>query len=1017
MSEDDSRDRSTSGVSLVDAITTHSRVVITVMLVLTAVFGIGATAVEYDTSLEQFESQTAERAALEYANEHFDARDGSNTATTVVIVSGENVLTKESLLDSLALQRQLADNETVNGSLAEETPITGVENVVATSVIREEQADALRSRGADLEDRAERLNATAAALQSDLETVRDVQAEYERLNTSSGAGEIDGETYRTRSAELDAELDAVHDNATPSLDADQTRSFTRAMGSVRAVQAEISATDRARANGTLSQSEYDRRVNRLENDLEAAYTDGTVGVLNEEYDRLWHQREELEAERDALESTEQPPLGDQIDALESLNDSAYGRHLESMLEAETGPASEIVRPMLPSSYEPDSTQATERLLRIQQTHATDTNESTGAPDDDLVERQRAIQQVVDDHDNDVTDEHTVFGLGLATDEVDRAIGDSLRFVGPLALGVVLVSLTVAYRDPLEVVLGSVGLLIVLVWTFGFMGWTGITFNQLFVAIPVLLIGLSIDYAIHVVMRHREYRTDGIAPTPSSTDQDSARGAMAAALAGVGVALMWVTATTAIGFLSNVVSPIAPLRAFGLVSTFGIVAALFVFGGLIPAITIELKTFLERRGVDRHKPALGTRNGVLREMLSVGASAARTAPVVVLVVAVALTAGSLYAAGTVDTSFEQSDLLAEEPEWLDQAPTTHAEYRANDGFTKLDERFETRNSQAQIVVTGNVTDGDTLERIDAARTAAATTESADAPRTAGTADRDPLTVMESVAEEDESFNASYHLADRTGDGIPDQNVAGLYDQLFEVDPDAASDVIARTDDGEYESVRLLISVRDDTPGEQTTAEMRAVAETIDDGETDQRWNATATGPPIVTHVVEATLLDAIYESLAITLVAVGGCLVVAYALTGTGATLGVVTLIPVVLALCWIVGTMALLEIPFNVLTGTVASLTIGLGVAYNIHVSSRYVLECRRQDTVDDALRTTMTGTGGALFGSVATTALGFSTLALAFLPAVRQFGIITALTIVYAFLASVLVLPTLLVGWTQYFQ
>lgn len=162
-------------------------------------------------------------------------------------------------------------------------------------------------------------------------------------------------------------------------------------------------------------------------------------------------------------------------------------------------------------------------------------------------------------------------------------------------------------------------------------------------------------------------------------------------------------------------------------------------------------------------------------------------------------------------------------------------------------------------------------------------------------------------------------------------------------------------------------------------------------------------------------EQILESLAITLLAVFGVLTVAYYLDGNGATLGAVTLLPVVFAVCWIVGTMALLGISFNVLTGTVTSFTIGLGVAYNIHVSSRYTLEIQRHGNVDDALRTAMTGTGGALFGSVATTALGFSTLALAFIPAVQQFGIVTALTIVYAFLSSVLVLPTLLVGWTRY--
>jgi predicted RND superfamily exporter protein len=63
-----------------------------------------------------------------------------------------------------------------------------------------------------------------------------------------------------------------------------------------------------------------------------------------------------------------------------------------------------------------------------------------------------------------------------------------------------------------------------------------------------------------------------------------------------------------------------------------------------------------------------------------------------------------------------------------------------------------------------------------------------------------------------------------------------------------------------------------------------------------------------------------------------------------------------------------------------------------------------------------VTGTGGALLGSAATTVGGFGVLAFAILPPLQQFGIITGLTIIYAFLASVLVLPSLLVVWTKYF-
>jgi predicted RND superfamily exporter protein len=114
--------------------------------------------------------------------------------------------------------------------------------------------------------------------------------------------------------------------------------------------------------------------------------------------------------------------------------------------------------------------------------------------------------------------------------------------------------------------------------------------------------------------------------------------------------------------------------------------------------------------------------------------------------------------------------------------------------------------------------------------------------------------------------------------------------------------------------------------------------------------------------------------------------------------------------------MALVDIPFNILTGMITSLTVGLGVAYSIHLSERYNQELERADSMWEAMRTAVTGTGGALLGSAATTVGGFGVLAFAILPPLQQFGIITGLTIIYAFLASVLVLPSLLVVWTRWF-
>ena len=65
---------------------------------------------------------------------------------------------------------------------------------------------------------------------------------------------------------------------------------------------------------------------------------------------------------------------------------------------------------------------------------------------------------------------------------------------------------------------------------------------------------------------------------------------------------------------------------------------------------------------------------------------------------------------------------------------------------------------------------------------------------------------------------------------------------------------------------------------------------------------------------------------------------------------------------------------------------------------------------IEDVLSATVTGTGGALLGSALTTAAGFGVLALALAPPLQRFGIVTGLAIVFAFLACILVLPSLLV-------
>ena len=838
---------------LAASITTHSRVVIALLLVFTLVVGSGAAMLEEDTSMDQYYSDTDAGEALDYVERHFAARE--NTTYAQVVVRDDNVLDRETLLDSLRLQQSIRSNGTINSTLAESESTIGVANLVATGAIV-----------------AKRGNATGSGM--------------------------------------------------------------------------TSMTD-----------------------------DGIA----------W------------------PSLETQIEQLEAMDQVAIDRTVRALLDPDRAGQTEALE-LMARGYEPGSTTANATMIVVtQRTDEAPILDPDQAPAE-IIDSQEAMQSIAGAFSESNDADAMVFGIGAMGGEIVRTMEDTMAIVGPLALLFVLTALIVAYRDPVDIVLGVVGVGIVLVWTFGVMGWAGIAFNQLHVAVPVLLIGLSIDFALHVVMRYREQRQD---------DGDGIRDSMAISLADVGIALVWVTVTTAIGFLANLLSPVGPIQDFAIASSVGIVSALLVFGALIPALKIEIDGVLTARGFDRDRRAFGTGGGRFSGFLSLGSRAAQRAPWAVIVLTVLVTGAGLYGATGVETRFSQADFLADDPpEWTDHLPAELQpdDYTIKESMTYVSDHFARQDTQVSILVRGSVTDPGTLERLSTAREEAAASPVTGKLSTGDARIRSPVDVLERAATENESFATTLRAADTDGDDLPDQDVEAVYDALFATAPDRAGDVIHR-EDGAYRALRMVVSTGGDATHGEITDEMRAVA-AVADGESVR---ATATGNPILFEIIADELFETFVTTLAVALLAIAIVLIGGYRLAGEGATLGALTVVPVVVVLLWILGTMAALDIPFNALTGMITSLTIGLGVDYSIHLGTRYTQELDAGRSPATAMDRAVTGTGGALLGSAATTAAGFGVLVFALLPGLQQFGVITALTIIYAFLVAVFVFPSFLAVWSDY--
>ncbi len=718
---------------------------------------------------------------------------------------------------------------------------------------------------------------------------------------------------------------------------------------------------------------------------------------------------------------EQPSLTEQRESLEALDEQEVEALLERVLDPEQDePFLAGVNPyeFLPRGYEPGETTADARLTFVSQVDDSADDEQPQAAYD----AQIAIDELLDDRFEDAF----IFGQGISNEASSNATGDSFAIITPFALVLILFVLGISYRDVTDIVLAILSIVVVMAWLQGIMGWLAIPMNVILIAVPFLLIGLSIDYAVHVVMRYREARqgTLEVEKTPDGdvegqivrdTPLSAIRAAMALGFGSVVLALAAATFSTGVGFLSNVVSPLPAIQDFAVLSAGGIFATFVAFGVFLPALKIEVDSVLEGRfGRSRDKPAFGSSGGSANRILVGLSSVITSRPVVILLIALLLTTGGAYGATTIETEFNEADFLPQDaPSWAQYlpGPLEPGTYTISDDFEYLSQNFQLRgeSGQSTVLLRGDVASGPMLTAVDDATRNVSEDSSIQLRADGVGAVEGPHTVIREVAAENETFAATVDEADTTNDGLPNENVDAVYTELFAADEEAATAVLSR-DDGDVTSARLTASVQSDRSAQTIAGDTREFATTIESGASGITLSAVATGEIVTNAVLQDALLETLVQAFAVTLVVILAFLTVLFWVRYRSPTQGAIIVIPVVMALSWLLGAMTLLDIPFNSETAVITSLAIGLGVDYSIHAGERFVAEREQRDSIEDALEATVTGTGGALLASAATTAAGFGVLALALSPPLQRFGTVTGTAIIFAFVSVVTVLPCLFI-------
>ena len=179
------------------------------------------------------------------------------------------------------------------------------------------------------------------------------------------------------------------------------------------------------------------------------------------------------------------------------------------------------------------------------------------------------------------------GLEIA-DEVSTAV----PFIGATFL-MVLVVVGISLRSGRVVFLTALGLISMIIWLKGLSNLVGLNSSTtLDFIMPIAMISLGADFAIHAVHRYREERKIGLGP----------RSAFRAGIGAVLVALVLATLTDSIAFLSNTSADIETVVGFGIGAALAVLATFVILGIAVPLALMRLDV---RRG---NPKARGGRRG-------------------------------------------------------------------------------------------------------------------------------------------------------------------------------------------------------------------------------------------------------------------------------------------------------------------------------------------------------------------------------------------------------------------------
>jgi hypothetical protein len=561
-----------------------------------------------------------------------------------------------------------------------------------------------------------------------------------------------------------------------------------------------------------------------------------------------------------------------------------------------------------------------------------------AEDADYDRIQADVEKAID-HRGTFYSSMTVTGTVAMQNAIRETTMQYFQIIFVIAIAFVSLVLFVFHRTVKGIIIALFPTAFAIALTFGTLGMIEPELTILSVSIVALLLGLGVDYSVHMMNRFAEEQHGDMVDKTAFI------------LSSTGKAILLSTITTVIGFASLMISSMSPIVLFGFGCAIGI---LYVFVSTIlltPSLSILLRFKKDGTLPNWEKLSSFILSNKFR----------------IIIIAVFFAFMSLIVLPQTET----------DTNYFDMAPQDIPEVIK---LVEYSEKFGGANYNALMIETEpqGLTYPDVIDAI--------------------------YQMEERMRDEGIELYSLIDGVKEANDILERNDIINRLSEFAGVD-EIIFDRIAQEGLVDKDFSKTLIVVYIPTGLSMQQIEEKVSTVNRISAETDIPRNgkvSALTGQDAINVAINRKLTDEQTRSMIIALLLVLAALIFIF----SSSLYGFLTMIPVAFVLMWEPGFLVALNIPLNVITISIASIMIGIGIDYGVHIMHRVHEEMDHGLSKKEAIQRAIERTGLSLVEAALTTIAGISSIFFINIPALQEFALVIILMTAFSCIGAAFLLP-----------